>query len=197
MRLVCPPVGGSVKGDKTQNLSDEIMKYALVLSRTEEISLSNNRDTRFTLAGRALGELRQRNRLPADGGCGCPIIIEGRKDTIALRKLGFTGPIEQVNRGWDHSRFVTYIYEKYGILNKVDQGCSVILLMDWDRTGGRLQKKLGERLLAFGMMVDNTTRMDLVRSMKPEGRTVEGLGSHAEKLRPYLDIIDPEGIEEE
>ena len=137
--------------------------------------MSSNRDARYTTAGRALGELRHRNRPPVNGGCGCPIIIEGRRDRIALKVLGFTGPIEQVNRGWSQSRFVTYIYEKYGILNKVDQGCSICLLMDWDRTGGRLQKKLGERFLAFGMCVDNTTRMELIRSMKPEGRTVEML----------------------
>ena len=159
--------------------------------------MSNNRDVRYTTAGRALGELRYRNRLPVNGGCGCPIIIEGRRDRLALKLLGFTGPIEQVNRGWSQSRFVTYIYEKYGIINKVDQGCSVCLLMDWDRTGGRLQKKLGEQFEAFGMRVDNETRMELIRSMKPEGRTVEGLKAHADKLRPYIDIVDPEGIEEE
>ena len=123
--------------------------------------MSSNRDARYTTAGRALGELRHRNRPPVNGGCGCPIIIEGRRDRIALKVLGFTGPIEQVNRGWSQSRFVTYIYEKYGIINKVDQGCSVSLLMDWDRTGGRLQKKLGERFEAFGMRVDNDTRMEL------------------------------------
>ena len=159
--------------------------------------MSSNRDARYTTAGRALGELRYRNRPQVNGGCGCPIIIEGRRDRIALKVLGFTGPIEQVNRGWSQSRFVTYIYEKYGIINKVDQGCSVSLLMDWDRTGGRLQKKLGERFEAFGMRVDNDTRMELIRSMKPEGRTVEGLKAHADNLRPYIDIVDPEGIEKE
>ena len=131
--------------------------------------MSSNRDARYTTAGRALGELRYRNRSPVNGGCGCPIIIEGRRDRIALKVLGFTGPIEHVNRGW----------------------------MDWDRTGGQLQKKLGERFEAFGMRVDNDTRMELIRSMKPEGRTVEGLKAHADNLRPYIDIVDPEGIEKE
>jgi len=159
--------------------------------------VSNNRDARFTTAGRALGEARIRNRPTSAGGCGCPIIVEGRKDGIALKVMGFTGPIEQVNRGWDQSRFVTHIFETYGILNKVDQGPSVILLMDWDRTGGRLQRKLSERLSAFGMRIDNETRMELVRAMKPEGRTVEGLKAHAEKLSPYIDLVDPEGGEEE
>mgnify|MGYP004407216869 FL=1 len=73
----------------------------------------------------------------------------------------------------------------------------MILLMDWDRTGGRLQRKIGERLEAFGMKVDHETRMELVRSMKPEGKTVEGLKSHAEILRPYIDQVDNAGLEEE
>ena len=55
--------------------------------------MSSNRDARYTTAGRALGELRHRNRPPVNGGCGCPIIIEGRRDRIALKVLGFTGPI--------------------------------------------------------------------------------------------------------
>ena len=111
--------------------------------------------------------------------------------------MGFTGPSEQVNRGWDQSRFIVYIFEKYGILNKVDQGTAVILLMDWDRTGGRLQRKIGERLAAFGMKIDHETRMELLRAMKPESRTVEGLKAHTEKLRPYIDSIDLEGAEEQ
>ena len=159
--------------------------------------MPNDREARYATAGQALGQARFRNRPSLSGGCGCPILVEGKKDVLALKTMGFTGPIEQVNRGWDQSRLVTYIFETYGILNKVDQGASVILLMDWDRTGGRLQRKIGERLQAFGMRIDNETRMDLVRAMKPEGRTVEGLKAHAEKLGPYIDQMDPEGIEEE
>ena len=159
--------------------------------------MSNNRDVRYTIAGQALGRARLRNRPTQSGGCGCPIIVEGKKDIIALKAMGFTGPIEQVNRGWNQSRLVTYLFETYGILNEADQGPSVILLMDWDRTGGRLQRKIGERLQAFGMRIDNEIRMELVRAMKPEGRTVEGLRAHAEKLRPYIDQTDPEGTEEQ
>ena len=144
-----------------------------------------------------MGEARIRNRPTRKGGCDCPIIVEGRKDRLTLESIGFTGKIEQVNRGWNQSRFIAYIFEKYGIINKVDQGPSVILLMDWDRTGGRLQRKIGERLEAFGMKVDHETRMELVRAMKPEGRTVEGLKSHADTLRPYIDVFDALGSEEE
>ena len=159
--------------------------------------LHSDRQARYTCAGRALGEARLRNRPSAEGGCGCPILIEGRKDRIALAALGFTGPIEQVNRGWDQSRLVAYLFETYGILNRVDQGPSMILLMDWDRTGGRLQRNIGERLKAFGMRIDDATRMELVRAMKPEGKTVEGLKPHARILRPFIDEVDPEGMSEE
>ena len=47
------------------------------------------------------------------------------------------------------------------------------------------------------MKIDLETRMELVRAMKPEGRTVEGLKPHAEKLRPYIDMVDSDGAEEE
>ena len=161
------------------------------------VIISSNRNARYISAGRTLAQARYRNRPTSRGGCGCPIIIEGRKDRIALQSMSFIGPIEQVNRGWDQSKFVTYIYEKYGLINKVDQGPSVILLMDWDRTGGRLQRTLGDRMKSFGMRVDEQIRMGLIRAMKPEGKTIESLGAHSEKLTSYIDEFDPTDFEEE
>ncbi len=155
---------------------------------------SPNRDARYTMAGQALAEARIRNRPPNQGGCGCPILVEGRRDKLTLHSLGFNGPIELVNRGWDQSKLVTYLYEKYGIRNPIDGKSSLIILMDWDRTGGRLQRNLGDRLEAFGMAVDHETRMVLLRSMKPEGRTVESLKPHSEVLCTYIDTIDPDGM---
>lgn len=157
----------------------------------------SNRDARYTMAGRALGEARLRNRPPEEGGCGCPILVEGRRDKITLENMGFTGPIELVNRGWDQSKLIAYLYEKYGNLNSVDQKASLIIIMDWDRTGGRLQRNLGNRLEAFGMKIDHQSRLALLRSMKPEGRTVESLKSHTDTLRAYIDAIDPEGMKED
>jgi len=37
----------------------------------------------------------------------------------------------------------------------------------------------------------------LIRAMKPEGKTVESLGAHSEKLTPYIDEFDPTDFEEE
>jgi len=54
-------------------------------------------DVRFESAGRALALARERNRDVEQGGSSCPVLIEGIKDVKALRKLGFTGVIEQLN----------------------------------------------------------------------------------------------------
>ena len=63
---------------------------------------SNNQDKRFELAGLALSEQRSRNR-----DMDFPILVEGKRDKIALQCLGFTGQIEVLNRGWTIDRVVT------------------------------------------------------------------------------------------
>ncbi len=89
-----------------------------------------DRTVRFEKAAKAMAQSQKRNREVLKGGYGCPIIVEGKKDEEALRILGFTGPIEKINRGWDRSRLVAYFHEKYGTKNAVDGGPPLILLMD-------------------------------------------------------------------
>nr|AIF16421.1 hypothetical protein [uncultured marine group II/III euryarchaeote KM3_74_C08] len=117
------------------------------------------------------------------------MLVEGAKDVTALRALGFSGVIETVNRGWDRSRLVAYLYDKYGTRNTVDSGPPLILLMDWDRTGGRLQTTLRDRLMALDVPVDEELRQVLLKVMKPEGRTVESLAPHSRKLSPIIDEL--------
>jgi 5S rRNA maturation endonuclease (ribonuclease M5) len=169
-------------------------------------------EVRFEIAGRALAEARIRNR-EADssdpeegeeraggiglesGGSGCPILVEGRKDVVALRRLGFSGVIEKVNRGWNMPRLVAYLYEQYGTRNPIDGGPAIILLMDWDRTGGRIQRDLLNRLESLDVKLDVHTRKEVARSLKPEGRTVEGLAAHARELRQFIDERDIDGAD--
>ncbi len=124
--------------------------------------------------------------MPEDGGAGCPILIEGLKDVKALRALGFIGPIEKMNRGWDRSRLVAFLHDEYGTRNIIDGGPPIILLMDWDRTGGRLQTALRNRLQALDVPIDETLRNVLMKAMKPEGRTVESLAPFASSLIPLI-----------
>ena len=153
-----------------------------------KISGSPDREVRFNLAARAFAESQIRNRNPSDGGAGCPIVVEGKRDREALMALGFQGPIELINRGWDRSRLVAYFYDTYGTRNTIDGGPPLILLMDWDRTGGRIQNSLRERLNSLDVPIDESLRNVLLKSMKPEGKTVEALASFANVLRSLIDI---------
>ncbi len=100
--------------------------------------------------------------------------------------MGFIGPIEKVNRGWDRPRLIAYLHSEYCKSPTPDGGPPVILLMDWDRTGGRIQASIRERLMAMDSQVDEDLREVLLRTMKPEGRTVESLLPHAPALEPLI-----------
>tara|TARA_Y100000287_G_scaffold140566_1_gene115287 strand:- start:133 stop:522 length:390 start_codon:yes stop_codon:yes gene_type:complete len=121
-----------------------------------------NREKRYDLAYRALEEAIEENE------AGSVVLVEGRRDEIALRALGFTGPIEKLNRGWPVEKIIAYIDEKYE---------SCILLMDWDRTGGRLQKKIVESMIGLEINVSDELRQVLSKAMKPDTRCVEDLTS--------------------
>ena len=59
-----------------------------------------NREKRYDLALRALREAIDENK------SGAVVLIEGKRDEIALRKLGFEGPIEKLNRGWPVEKLI-------------------------------------------------------------------------------------------
>ena len=150
------------------------------------------REIRFRAAAKAIAASIRRNRSGEDNP-DCPILVEGLRDEKALRALGFTGVVERVNRGWDRSRLVAYLHETYGTRNIVDKRPALILLMDWDRTGGRLQKALRDQLMAMDMPVDEDLRTVLLRVMKPEARTIEALAPHSRHLNPLIEefLDDP------
>ena len=114
-----------------------------------------------------------------------PILVEGPRDVAALRALGLDGPFEVVNRGWDVARRIAHLVENHGTRG-VDGGPALHLLMDWDRTGGRLQTTFRRRLEAFDVKVDEDVRRVLMRCLKPETRTVEGLSG-------LIDVLGMEG----
>ena len=101
-----------------------------------------NRVARFEKAAMALASCITRNRGSSQEGGGIPILVEGKRDEKTLRVLGFTGPIEKVNRGWDRSRLIAYLHTEYCSRPAPDIFPQVILLMDWDRTGGRIQSSI-------------------------------------------------------
>ena len=142
----------------------------------------HDRVSRFQKASKVIQISIRRNAPIEMGGCNCPVVVEGINDVRTLRELGFVGLVEKVNRGWPISKLVAYLHSTYGVRNLEDGGGSVILLMDWDRTGGRLQKSIRERMESLDVKIDEELRIELMKTMKPEGRTVESLRPHVASI---------------
>jgi 5S rRNA maturation endonuclease (ribonuclease M5) len=66
-----------------------------------------------------------------------PIIVEGRRDVSALRKIGLVGDIITLHGGKGFYEFCEDIAERFH---------RVILLMDWDEKGESLHKTISEHL---------------------------------------------------
>lgn len=146
---------------------------------------SSNAEERWHHAAQELARVRARNRV-----AGAAVLVEGRRDRIALERLGFTGPVEVLNRGWSVDDVLVYLLETYGRKSKVDNGPSIVVLMDWDRTGGRLQTTIRRNLESLDVRFDERLRSTLMRCLKPETRVVEGLSGLVDVLGPLIDAYD-------
>lgn len=105
---------------------------------------------------------------------GLPILVEGRRDKELLLELGFSGPIEVLNRGWSLDKLAIYLLEKYSRSQKSNQPL-ISILMDWDRTGNNLQKKLIQIFVSMDKNIDESLREELIRSLNSRTKTVEGM----------------------
>ena len=65
-----------------------------------------------------------------------PVIVEGKRDAVALRNLGYTGNLIELNDGKSVLSTVEKLVREYG------RGSNFVILMDWDRTGDKLAKQL-------------------------------------------------------
>ena len=68
-----------------------------------------------------------------------PVIVEGRRDVAALRRLGLRGTIATLHCGQTVAAFGERIARRFP---------SVILLLDWDRRGRQLHAQLTRHLEA-------------------------------------------------
>ena len=90
------------------------------------------------------------------------VIVEGKKDSAALRKLGIANIIELSKK------------PIYGIVEEIaGKTNDCIILTDLDRKGKELFGKLNEGLQRHGVRVDNTFREFLFRHTKL--RQIEGI----------------------
>lgn len=66
-----------------------------------------------------------------------PVIVEGKKDAIALKKLGLVGDILILHSGKNLYEFCEDILERFS---------RVVILLDWDTKGENLYKSIGKNL---------------------------------------------------
>lgn len=110
-------------------------------------------------------ELYETNRM-------IPIIVEGKRDAHALRKLGLIGEIITLHRGKNLYDFCLDMEELYP---------KVIILLDWDENGDNLNKTLSENLK--GHWEEFSWFRELLRMLcQKDISTVEGIPKLLKRL---------------
>jgi len=106
-----------------------------------------------------------------------PIVVEGKKDIEALRKLDISGSIISVNAGVPLIDFCDKIAQEH---------TDIIILTDWDRKGGYLCWTIKRNL--EGRVNCNTKYRELF-AKNTMIRTLEGLPSWLETMRTKLNQV--------
>ena len=101
-----------------------------------------------------------------------PVIVEGKRDEAALRELGLTGEVITINRGASIGELCQGIAESHE---------RVVLLMDWDSTGQKLDKRLKHELSAMWEEHERFGRLLRVLCQK-EVRDIEGIPALVRRL---------------
>ena len=104
---------------------------------------------------------------------GVPIVVEGDNDITALKLLGFEGTLIRVNQGKPLFNVVEEWAKQYD---------EMIILTDWDRTGGRLARILSEAFDANCLKYDLEFRKKLAQLTKKDIKDVQGLPKFMDNL---------------
>jgi len=96
------------------------------------------------------------------------IVVEGKKDIIALKKIGITNTIELKKPIY---KLCEELAEKYK---------EIVILTDLDKEGKKLYSKLKQNLERNGVKVNNRFREFLFKNT--ELSQIEGIKSYLEKL---------------
>ncbi len=106
---------------------------------------------------------------------GAATIVEGRRDELALRALGLTGPVIMASRrsALDLAEDAARSYRE------------IILLTDWDRKGDEMARIIEQHLRSAGSRPDGEIRSGIKKLVRKEIKDVESLHHYVERMR-YL-----------
>lgn len=105
---------------------------------------------------------------------GIPLIVEGRRDELALKQLGIDGKIFMVK---SHGESLLTFLER---LNGFKE---VIILTDFDKEGDELASLIIDELSRKGIKVNNELRSKLKKLVNSEISSIEGLKCFFERLK--------------
>jgi 5S rRNA maturation endonuclease (ribonuclease M5) len=111
--------------------------------------------------------------LQEQSSSGVPIIVEGRRDEAALRKLGIKGTIFCLKATGE---------PRFSFVERLDGSKRVIVLTDFDREGGELRAWLYQELSHRGILADNQLWRKIRGLARTEVRSVEELPSFVRAL---------------
>ncbi len=106
-----------------------------------------------------------------------PILVEGANDRKALKQLGCSGVILLVHDGEPLIDTADRLARRHP---------SLILLLDWDRTGGTIHHRVKEVLETHAVEVDGRFRQEMARLARSEAKTIEEMPSVLYRLRARL-----------
>jgi len=129
--------------------------------------MKSNKEQRFIDFQRILNDIKSLN---------LPIVVEGKRDTIALRKLEISNEIIELNDGTSVLTTVERIFQNSG------SSTGFIILTDWDKAG----HKLAKQLIMYGESSDLKPNDQLRRKLfiltNKEISCVEELATFAQTL---------------
>ncbi|MGB9854295.1 MAG: toprim domain-containing protein [Candidatus Bathyarchaeales archaeon] len=114
--------------------------------------------------------------LAEENARGTPIIVEGKKDAEALKALGIDGQIMQAKTGGKTLIDLISIVENSEVRE-------VILLLDFDRRGRELTRRLKQRLEKTGTRPNIDFWSQLLQLVWREVKDIEGLATYIKTLK--------------
>jgi len=111
-------------------------------------------------------------RIAGESSSGTVIIVEGRKDKEALRRLGLVGPI------------VCFKSSGRGLADFLGniEARKVMVLTDFDKEGKDISARINEELAHLDMKTDHMLRKRLGALVRQDARTIQDLFRYVERI---------------
>jgi dTMP kinase len=110
------------------------------------------------------------------------VLVEGKKDLMALGAIGVKVPAMALNQGMELFDLLDSISPTDTVPRSKKDQKRIVILTDWDRKGGQLASRIGKACSHLGIPHDTEIRRKLAQLTGKYIRTVESLGSLMERL---------------